>query len=184
MRDTFDETQTSNAGEQCVKGFALNAKGLITFITATMIRKPLTNFQQQLRSRSSVISPLLKEEPKIQNVCRDIRGVLDEHLLQKSSLLNPISKYYFDGKVRRLSRPSFDKLRQLRVELQHLRNIVQKCAKSTLVSLLEKKQSKTLTSVLVIITGKSTSSSPDLGHVGGRQQPSGNQLQGAGKEAI
>ena len=135
VRDTFDETQTSNAGEQCVKGFALNAKGLIiTFITATMIRKPLTNFQQQLRSRSSVISPLLKEEPKIQNVCRDIRGVLDEHLLQKSSLLNPISKYYFDGKVRRLSRPSFDKLRQLRVELQHLRNIVQKCAKSTVYS--------------------------------------------------
>ena len=117
------------------KGFALNAKGLIiTFITATMIRKPLTNFQQQLRSRSSVISPLLKEEPKIQNVCRDIRSVLDEHLLQKSSLLNPISKYYFDGKVRRLSRPSFDKLRQLRVELQHLRNIVQTCAKSTVYS--------------------------------------------------
>ena len=135
MRDTVNETQTSNAGEQCVKGFALNAKGLIiTFITATMIRKPLTNFQQQLRSRSSVISPLLKEEPKIQNVCRDIRGVLDEHLLQKSSLLNPISKYYFDGKVRRLSRPPFDKLRQLRVELQHLRNIVQKCAKSTVYS--------------------------------------------------
>ena len=76
-------------------------------IIITMIRKPLVNgFQQQLRSRSSVISPLLKEEkPKIQNVCKDIRGVLDEHLQQKSSLLNPISKYYFDGKVRRLSRP-------------------------------------------------------------------------------
>ena len=76
-------------------------------IIIIMIRKPLVNgFQQQLRSRSSVISPLLKEEkPKIQNVCKDIRGVLDEHLQQKSSLLNPISKYYFDGKVRRLSRP-------------------------------------------------------------------------------
>ena len=38
-------------------------------IIITMIRKPLVNgFQQQLRSRSSVISPLLKEEkPKIQN---------------------------------------------------------------------------------------------------------------------
>lgn len=69
-----------------------------------MIRKPLVKLsQQQLRSRSSVISPLLKEEkPKIQNVCKDIRGVLDEHLEQKSSLLNPISKYYFDGKGKAL----------------------------------------------------------------------------------
>lgn len=73
-----------------------------------MIRKPLVKLsQQQLRSRSSVISPLLKEEkPKIQNVCKDIRGVLDEHLEQKSSLLNPISKYYFDGKGKAL-RPRF-----------------------------------------------------------------------------
>ena len=79
-----------------------------------MIRKPLVKLsQQQLRSRSSVISPLLKEEkPKIQNVCKDIRGVLDEHLEQKSSLLNPISKYYFDGKVRRAFKASFDKIRQ------------------------------------------------------------------------
>ena len=79
-----------------------------------MIRKPLVKLsQQQLGSRSSVISPLLKEEkPKIQNVCKDIRGVLDEHLEQKSSLLNPISKYYFDGKVRRAFKASFDKIRQ------------------------------------------------------------------------
>jgi len=72
-----------------------------------MFRKPLTKFQQlRLRSTSGIV-PQLQRIPQIQeeetdhdinqDVNRKIRSVLSEHIANKPSQLEKISKYYFDG---------------------------------------------------------------------------------------
>ena len=75
-----------------------------------MFRKPLTKFQQlRLRSTSGIFPQLKPQIPQIQeeesahdinhDVNRKIRSVLSEHIANKPSQLEKISKYYFDGEV-------------------------------------------------------------------------------------
>ena len=71
-----------------------------------MFRKPLTKFQQlRLRSTSGIVPQLKPQIPQIQeedinqDVNQKIRSVLSEHIANKPSQLEKISKYYFDGEV-------------------------------------------------------------------------------------
>ena len=73
-----------------------------------MFRKPLTKFQQlRLRSTSGIFPQLKPQIPQIQeedhninqDVNRKIRSALSDHIANKPSQLEKISKYYFDGEV-------------------------------------------------------------------------------------